>query len=241
MQESSLSEWAIPIPQLDDFENIETSCPYIINENVDDIVDMSERGDFVHITPSFLSRWINGDIMMPYNQFVVVDCRFDYEYRGGHIIGAINVNSYTQMMHLFKKYAGKTVAFIFHCEFSQDRGPNFMKMFRSYDRSLHTYPELTHKHLFLLSGGYSKFFQECSHLTTGAYIPMRDKNHVLNGDLKRHFSIYNAQINEPRYNKIQRFHSQGSIGISCFIAESSSFTKSFDDAHHPASQGTTLF
>ena len=32
---------------------------------------------------------------------IVVDCRFDYEYQGGHIKGAINVNSKDAMEEVF--------------------------------------------------------------------------------------------------------------------------------------------
>ena len=54
---------------------------------------------------------------------MIVDCRFDYEYEGGHIENAININDPKEMEALFfkdketvEKMMRKVI--IFHCEFS---------------------------------------------------------------------------------------------------------------------------
>jgi M-phase inducer tyrosine phosphatase len=65
----------------------------------------------------------------------VIDCRFDYEYDGGHIPGAININTTSgvedfllgervpkPMPCMSGDEAQKTIL-IFHCEFSQKRAP----------------------------------------------------------------------------------------------------------------------
>lgn len=69
-------------------------------------------------------------------RFVIIDCRFDYEYEGGHITDAINLS---EMAAVDKALlgpcdlpepstsehgpaGGKTVL-IFHCEFSAKRAP----------------------------------------------------------------------------------------------------------------------
>lgn len=67
--------------------------------------------------------------------FQVIDCRFDYEYAGGHIPGAVNLNTPTDVEALLlgndvskpqPSVSGdglvKTVL-IFHCEFSAKRAP----------------------------------------------------------------------------------------------------------------------
>lgn len=61
---------------------------------------------------------------------VIVDCRFEYEYNGGHINGAVNLNTKEQMEnHFFKNKENiESLMFskciiIFHCEFSLFRGP----------------------------------------------------------------------------------------------------------------------
>lgn len=67
--------------------------------------------------------------------FHVIDCRFDYEYNGGHIPGAININTTAAVEDLLlgqgaKKPrpstsgdAAKKIILIFHCEFSCKRAP----------------------------------------------------------------------------------------------------------------------
>jgi M-phase inducer tyrosine phosphatase len=65
----------------------------------------------------------------------IIDCRFDYEYNGGHIPGALNINTTSALEeYLLGKNAlkpkpstsgdanSKTVL-IFHCEFSAKRAP----------------------------------------------------------------------------------------------------------------------
>lgn len=68
-------------------------------------------------------------------QPVVVDCRFPFEYSGGHIRGARNVYLQTDMRdRLFAEQpntqlgaAGSStdsgLVLVFYCEFSQERGP----------------------------------------------------------------------------------------------------------------------
>lgn len=65
----------------------------------------------------------------------IIDCRFDYEYSGGHIPGALNINTTTAVEEFLLganalkpkpstsgEASGKTVL-IFHCEFSAKRAP----------------------------------------------------------------------------------------------------------------------
>jgi len=48
---------------------------------------------------------------------------------------------------------------IFHCEFSQSRGPKMYNLLRSFDREINfkNYPKLTFPDIHLLEGGYSLF------------------------------------------------------------------------------------
>lgn len=76
--------------------------------------------------------------------YLVIDCRFDYEYNGGHIEGAINLNTPEAMEKFFfsdkeriqNLMASKT-AIVFHCEFSQHRGPKMYRALRELDRRMH--------------------------------------------------------------------------------------------------------
>jgi rhodanese-related sulfurtransferase len=61
------------------------------------------------------------------DKVIIVDCRFPYEYHGGHIPSAINVTTPQQLENEFfqnppSSAVGDRTAIIFHCEFSQHRG-----------------------------------------------------------------------------------------------------------------------
>lgn len=51
---------------------------------------------------------------------------------------------------------------IFHCEFSQARGPKMYQLLRSFDREINyfQYPKLTYPNLCILEGGYSNFVEK---------------------------------------------------------------------------------
>lgn len=55
---------------------------------------------------------------------VIVDCRFEYEFEGGHIADAVNYNDKQKLAETLFDCAtagGKTL--IFHCEYSAHRAP----------------------------------------------------------------------------------------------------------------------
>lgn len=96
---------------------------------------------------------------------LVIDCRFEYEYNGGHIKDAINIVTSDDLEKLLLtahvENTKKTVI-IFHCEFSSKRGPNMCKFLRKRDRELHTnsYPELYYPEIYVMEGGYKRFFED---------------------------------------------------------------------------------
>jgi M-phase inducer tyrosine phosphatase len=65
--------------------------------------------------------------------FHVIDCRFDYEYNGGHIPGAVNINTTAGVEEFLlgvqrpkPSVSGdsqKKTILVFHCEFSAKRAP----------------------------------------------------------------------------------------------------------------------
>jgi len=67
------------------------------------------------------------------SSFTVVDCRFEYEYEGGHIPGAVNLSTTEAIEDFFLGAnkpspceSGDLVAktlLVFHCEFSVKRAP----------------------------------------------------------------------------------------------------------------------
>jgi hypothetical protein len=64
--------------------------------------------------------------------FKIIDCRYDYEFEGGHIKGAVNLFTREQILAELNKEPeesradGKRHILIFHCEFSSKRGPELL-------------------------------------------------------------------------------------------------------------------
>lgn len=59
-----------------------------------------------------------------YDNIIIIDCRFEYEYEGGHIDGAINYNDKEFLAeNLFNKEMKPNTALVFHCEYSAHRAP----------------------------------------------------------------------------------------------------------------------
>lgn len=76
------------------------------------------------IDKSTLCQVMDGEYKDQYDELMVVDCRFEYEYEGGHISGAVNVNS-TEALEKMFFHTPRTekLLIIFHCEFSAHRAP----------------------------------------------------------------------------------------------------------------------
>lgn len=114
--------------------------------------------------------------------YEIVDCRFGYEYTGGHIQGAINLSTMEKVKRYFldpktatnlplrcqsgkpdKSGNLKRKILIFHCEFSMKRGPSSALALRQADRALaHDYPNCHYPELYVLEGGYAGFFAKHS-------------------------------------------------------------------------------
>jgi hypothetical protein len=99
----------------------------------------------------------------------VIDCRFPYEFNGGHIAGAVNLYTKRDVEHYFFGGMGQRPAvppnpqrkqiFLFHCEFSSHRGPALLRHVRSIDRRINSqrYPHMSFPDLYLIAGGYVAF------------------------------------------------------------------------------------
>lgn len=76
-----------------------------------------------------LNAVLRGDFSSDVEACTVVDCRYPYEYAGGHIAGAKNVYTKEAILdELFKsnqkaENKNKRHIVVFHCEFSSERGP----------------------------------------------------------------------------------------------------------------------
>lgn len=89
--------------------------------------------DLKSITADTMRKLLQGEFRHCIESFQVIDCRYPYEFEGGHIEGAINLYTQEQIIdELVKKKtetptitAGdkKRQVLVFHCEFSSERGP----------------------------------------------------------------------------------------------------------------------
>lgn len=128
-----------------------------------------------------------------YDDVVILDARFDYEFAGGHIIGAINITSPEKLEQIYQRFKDRNVLIVCHCEYSRIRGPSTFNEFRKIDRKYHTtdYPNLTYPNVYVLEGGYKNFYKKYPDLCVGSYVKMRDHRYV--NSMKRCHSAFKNQ------------------------------------------------
>ncbi|CAC5380780.1 STG [Mytilus coruscus] len=143
--------------------------------------------DLNSISPQTLSELIDGRYKNVINSYRIIDCRYPYEFEGGHIEGAENRYSHASILELLQQPTTEKQILVFHCEFSSERGPKMMRFLRSKDRELNkeNYPALNYPEVYLLDDGYKSFFNEKStYCDPISYKPMIHSEH--SSDL-RHF------------------------------------------------------
>ncbi|XP_052791958.1 M-phase inducer phosphatase 1-like [Mya arenaria] len=147
--------------------------------------------DLTSISPEVMADVIRGSFSDVIGDVTIVDCRYPYEFKGGHIIGAVNMYTKDEVNSLLQKPVAdnKRHVLIFHCEFSSERGPKMYRFLRAQDRMLNSdnYPRLNFPEVYLLHGGYKAFFNKYQDLCDPiSYKPMLHENH--SADL-RHFRV----------------------------------------------------
>ncbi|XP_058057531.1 M-phase inducer phosphatase-like [Anopheles bellator] len=166
-----------------------------------------QHRDLKSISGETMARLLRGEFQQKVASYKIIDCRYPYEFDGGHIRGAKNLYTHEQIIdELIKsKTEQPTVEepseqngaqdssvtrrniIVFHCEFSSERGPKLSRFLRNHDRILNSdsYPALHYPEVYLLHGGYKEFFKAHSSLCDPiAYRPMLDPDF---GDAYRHF------------------------------------------------------
>ncbi|GAW14506.1 hypothetical protein ANO14919_039090 [Xylariales sp. No.14919] len=141
-----------------------------------------ENDGIPRISRDTFTELLDGKYNGSFNQKIIIDCRFEYEYEGGHIDGAINYNDKELLArHLFETpMEGKTIL-IFHCEYSVHRAPRMARHIRAEDRTANVefYPRLTYPEVYILEGGYSDFFKlERDRCYPQAYVEMGAEEHA---------------------------------------------------------------
>ena len=207
---------SLPVPDLSDIE----PSPLLSNHLSPDPTTnqlINECG-FPFMSPAKLAQLMDDYVSEGYDNLVILDARYEYEFRGGWINGAKNIRSFAQLLGVYTNYLNTKTIIVFYCEFSHIRSPFLIKQFRAYDRSKHTYPQLAYPDLYLLEGGYKRFYAEFPKYCKGGYTKMRDKEYILNGELKRAHSAFKRELeginssisihNRPRRsNMAESFHS----------------------------------
>ncbi|KAI0482399.1 M-phase inducer phosphatase [Xylariaceae sp. FL0804] len=174
----SKAEEALPQSSLQSVMDVEECqepiLPHFFPEGTDDSIPRISSETFLDL--------LDGRYNEQYTQKVVIDCRFEYEYDGGHIDGAVNYNDKELLTrHLFQTpMEGKTLM-IFHCEYSVHRAPMMARHVRAEDRMANAecYPRLTYPEVYILEGGYSDFYnQHRNRCYPQAYVEMGAEEHA---------------------------------------------------------------
>ncbi|XP_030748844.1 M-phase inducer phosphatase-like [Sitophilus oryzae] len=139
----------------------------------------SRHQDLKAINCITMRKLMTGEYDDKISSFKIIDCRYPYEYDGGHISGAVNIYTHEQCDKLFEEQrcSDKANILVFHCEFSAERGPNLYRYLRREDRrrNANIYPYLCYPEVYILEGGYRKFFNDNSSLCCPEnYVQMLD-------------------------------------------------------------------
>lgn len=128
-----------------------------------DVYSSYQFQNYKYISPDKLAKYLSDPTSHQYDFLLILDARFQYEFRGGRIIGAKNITTFSSMTRFYDQYKDKianekSICIVIHCELSSHRGPKLYDMIREYDRNKHIsqYPSLSFPDLFLLDGGYKK-------------------------------------------------------------------------------------
>ena len=86
------------------------------------------------VSTETVHRLVQNEFAAEVDNYLIIDCRFPFEYEGGHITGAVNYWNVERGVHsLFVEPVvrigndSRTVV-IFHCEFSSVRAPTMLKV-----------------------------------------------------------------------------------------------------------------
>ncbi len=152
----------------------EPALPHFFPEGQSDSIPRINRAT--------LLRVLDGQFNNAFQNKLIIDCRFEYEYNGGHINEAINYNDKDLLARqLFQSPMEGHTLIVLHCEYSAHRAPLMARHIRAEDRAANVehYPQLTYPELYILDGGYSGFFGEhpCR-CYPQAYVEMDAAEHV---------------------------------------------------------------
>ncbi|KAL3899324.1 MAG: hypothetical protein SGCHY_002126 [Lobulomycetales sp.] len=143
------------------------------------------KDNIKRISPETLAKVLDGSISLSSTSSAadpgsgrpsnlrIIDCRYDYEFAGGHLAGATNVSTPSDLEALLfprplssssaamgeHRDETASVLVVLHCEFSQHRAPKMARHLRNHDRHVNAavYPRLNYPNVCLLDGGYAAY------------------------------------------------------------------------------------
>ncbi|PVU91786.1 hypothetical protein BB561_004208 [Smittium simulii] len=161
---------------------------------------LSSEHPFEYVDPSIVKDLLSDSLPKKFDKHYILDCRFPYEYKGGHISGAINVSNFEVLENLFFKNPPEgNILLVFHCEFSIKRAPSVARFFRKRDRELNhgRYPHLNYPTIYVVRGGYNCFFSKYNNLCNPSqYVKMDDTKHKT--DCTLHFTNFEKQFKRTK-------------------------------------------
>ncbi|KAJ2854873.1 m-phase inducer phosphatase, partial [Coemansia asiatica] len=155
----------------------------------------------MRVEAQIVSELLSGQYDNLYDEKIFVDCRFPYEYEGGHIAGASNAPTLEALEKLLleRPISNKRVVVILHCEYSIQRAPSMASHLRRRDRevNMHRYPTLHYPEIYVLKGGYRNFF---SYFKTQCepqnYVEMNDQAFAV--DCRQRMMQFNRQFKRTK-------------------------------------------
>lgn len=188
-----------------------------------------------------LKKIIDGVHADLFDEYIIIDCRFPYEFEGGHIVNAINIASQSDLEEHFivnhsLEAGNRRRLLIFHCEYSIFRGPNMAGHLRKTDRIYNSerYPYLIYPDIVVLEGGYKRFFDNCKqYCFPQSYVEMKDNKHKRTCEVEMSKVLQASKLTRARsFN-----HFPPRLSIS--HARSSSLTTLFSSSEQNLALGTS--
>jgi len=222
---SSLSFSNFPVPEFEDapvelsekkMKLSRTRSMFVDKIDLYKVPSKLENNGVPIITPETMKDIIEGLFSPLFDKIIIIDCRFPYEFDGGHIKGAINITSIDTLLHKF--FGGEIIGrccIVFHCEFSSERAPKFSTIFRKHDRSLNSYPNANYQDVYCLEGGYSRFFEEYPLQCEGDYVKMCDPKFA--NENKLYYSLFTKQVEQYMYSHNEFNHNTNSFEFNSSV------------------------
>ncbi|KAJ4383319.1 m-phase inducer phosphatase [Didymella sp. IMI 355093] len=159
----------------------------------------SEPESLPRITHETLVQVLDGAYDHMYDERAIIDCRFESSW--------LSVSSLPPTTN--------NTLLILHCEYSAHRAPLMAKFVRSQDRkeNAHRYPALNYPEVYILDGGYSKFYHKNS--------TRCEPQNYLRMDAKEHEQSCERGLNKLRQrSKLNRAHTFAIGQHSCQMEDS---------------------